>query len=76
MTQPANIPSANQMTTITQNRHSWALGAMDAFHRRDSREDVKDVLAYASGRVEGEAWRLLNLDLRQQLRKNKLLYPV
>jgi hypothetical protein len=67
---------SGQKSTLSQDSHSWALGAVDSFHNRPSREGVNDPLAYASGRVEGEAWRLLNLDLGEQLKKNKLLYPV
>jgi hypothetical protein len=61
---------------LSQDRNSWMLGAMDAFYNRACREDVNDSLAYASGRVEGEAWRLSNLDLGEQLRKNRLPYLV
>jgi hypothetical protein len=76
MTLSANMPNSDQKAILTQDVHSWALGAMDSFHNRPSREGVNDPLAYASGRVEGEAWRLLSLDLGEQLKKNKLPYLV
>jgi hypothetical protein len=68
--------ASDKKVIISQDSHSWALGAVDSFHDRPSREGVNDPLAHASGRVEGEAWRILNLDLGEQLKKNKLLYPV
>jgi hypothetical protein len=76
MTLSANMPDTDQKAILTQDAHSWALGAMDSFHGRPIREGVNDPLAYASGRVEGEAWRLLSLDLGEQLKKNKLPYLV
>jgi hypothetical protein len=76
MTLLSSIPNKSEKPFLRQDVHSWALGAMDSFHMRPNRDAVKDPLAYASGRVEGEAWRTLNLDLAEQLRKNNIPYPV
>lgn len=61
---------------IAQERRSWMQGATDAFHGRAAREDAGDPLAYASGRIEGEAWRKEGRDLAEMLRKNRLPYEV
>ena len=52
------------------------LGAMDAFNGRPAQVGIADALAYASGRVEGDAWRTQGLDLADMLRLNRLPYPV
>jgi len=61
---------------VEQDRLSWAQGARDAFHGKPPRERVTDPLAYAAGRVEGEAWRSQGRDLRVELCRNRLPYPV
>lgn len=61
---------------ITQERRSWMQGATDAFNGRTAREGAADPLAYASGRIEGEAWREQGRDLAEMLRKNRLPYAV
>lgn len=76
MVPPHDSPETPNTPVRSMDTHSWALGAMDAFHGRPRRDAVNDPLAYASGRVEGEAWRMLNLDLGKQLRRNKLPYPI
>jgi len=60
---------------VTLERRSWMLGAVDAFNGNPHRAGVADTLAYASGRVEGQAWREQGLDLAEMLRKNRLPYP-
>jgi hypothetical protein len=68
-TNPAEAP---EKPTRAFDSQSWALGTIDAFYNRPSRDHVKDPLAYSSGRVEGEAWRLANLNLSEQLKKNRV----
>jgi hypothetical protein len=76
MMPPGGMPKTHKKTIHSLDPHSWALGAMDSCHGRPRRDAVNDPLAYASGRVEGEAWRLLGLDLGEQLRINKMPFPV
>jgi len=68
-------PTADTLP-LTQERRSWMLGAMDAFNGRPAQVGIADALAYASGRVEGDAWRTQGLDLADMLRLNRLPYPV
>ena len=68
--------SQNDTIVIEQDRRSWMLGAVDAFNGNPQRQDVGDALAYASGRVEGQAWREQGLSLPEMLRKNRLPYIV
>lgn len=67
--------SSDALPAVTLQRRSWMLGAVDAFNGRPAQVGVEDALAYASGRVEGEAWREQGLDLADMLRKNRLPYP-
>lgn len=64
------------MTTIPQDRRSWMLGAVDAFNGNPERANVPDPLAYASGRVEGKAWRDQGADLSEMLKRNRLPHLV
>ena len=57
---------------LTQQRRSWRQGAVDAFNGLPPRDGQSDPLAYASGRVEGEAWREQGRDLDAMLRANRL----
>ena len=62
---------------LTLDRRCWMLGAVDAYNGNPQREaGVSDTLAYASGRIEGQAWKEQGLNLADQLRKNRLPYPV
>jgi hypothetical protein len=72
MEKPPNTPPP----ILTMQRRSWMLGAVDAFHERAARAEIDDALAYASGRVEGQAWREQGLDLADMLTKNRLPSPV
>lgn len=60
------------MPALSQDRRCWMLGAVDAFNGNPQRQGVADELAYASGRVEGAAWREQGLDLHEMLKKNRL----
>lgn len=60
---------------ITQEGRSWLQGALDGFHGKPAAPSPTDPLAYASGRIEGIAWREQGLDLAEQLRRNRLPYP-
>lgn len=62
----------NAEAKLTQERRSWRQGAVDAFKGEPPRADVVDPLAYASGRVEGQAWREQGRDLDKMLRLNRL----
>ena len=59
-------------TATTQERRSWMLGAVDAFNGNPPRQDPADPLAYASGRIEGAAWREQGLVLNEMLKQNRL----
>lgn len=48
------------------------LGAVDAFNGNPPRQDPADPLAYASGRIEGAAWREQGLVLNEMLKQNRL----
>lgn len=61
---------------VSLERRSWRQGAIDAFNGTPPRDDVADPLAYASGRVEGEAWREQGHDLDAMLRKNRLPHVI
>lgn len=65
----------NALRTVSLQRRSWLLGAVDAFNGRQAQTAVEDPLAYASGRVEGQAWREQGLDLADMLKENRLPYP-
>ncbi len=66
----------NDPITVSQDRRCWALGAADAFRGLPARQEIADPLAYAAGRVEGEAWRNQGRDLADELRRARLPYLV
>ena len=59
----------NPNNIVTQDSQSWAQGASDGFQNREKRDPVADPLAYASGRIEGEAWREQGRDLAAELKR-------
>lgn len=65
-------PSA-QMPAVRYDLRSYLQGVRDAYAGKPNRaESVADKLAYASGRVEGEAARLQGQSLEQLLEKARL----
>lgn len=66
MSQPPARPA------IALDARSWLQGLRDAYAGRASQAPARDPLAYASGRVEGEAARLNGQPLAELLAKAKL----
>lgn len=61
-----------QPRAVTIDGDMWRRGAIEAYHGKPSAADLGMNLSYASGRVEGAAWREQGLGLNAQLAKNRM----
>lgn len=57
---------------ISYDTRCYLQGVRDAYAERSARQDQPDLLAYASGRVEGEAARLRGEPLEKLLERSRL----